>query len=80
MRRSSPVSATYTIRTYDWDLAEYTPQAGMTVPSERVDIHGLRRALRDLRRLGYSCHRFRDAYGGHDDNDTSVLVERDDAD
>lgn len=68
----------YSVGTWDTDEQAYLPQAGLTVPSQNVDRHGLRRVLKELRDMGYSAHRFRDSDGGHDDNDWSVLVERTD--
>ena len=65
----------YSVGTWDMDLQAYTPQEGLTVPSQNVDIHGLRRALKELRRLGYSCHY---CSKRHWDNDCAVLVERTD--
>ncbi len=72
------MTALYSIATWDIDLQAYTEQVGLTVPSQNVDIHGLRAVLKQLKRMGYSCHRFRDPDGGHDDNDWCVLVERTD--
>lgn len=68
----------YSVMTWDTDEQAYTPQAGMTVPSQNVPLSGLLAALRQLRSMGYSCHYRRDADGSHDDNDWSVLVERTD--
>jgi hypothetical protein len=72
------VSHTYSVRTWDADLQQYTPQAGLSLPWCGLTLWQLRRALQQLRVNGYSCHRRRDADGGHDDNDYYVLVERDD--
>lgn len=66
----------YTVGTWDMDLQKYTPQAGLDCPSENVPIATVRRILKQLRRMGYSAHRRRDADGDHSDNDFSVLVER----
>jgi hypothetical protein len=68
----------YTIRTYDWELGEYTPQAGLTVPSANVPWRGLLAVLRELRSFGYSCDRPRERDGSHITSDSSVLVERTD--
>lgn len=66
----------YSVRTWDTEADAYTPQEGMSVPSINLtSLWQLKRALQELRRGGYSCHRFRDADGGHDDNDWAVLVE-----
>lgn len=70
--------ASYSIGTWDADRQSYTPQSGLTVPSYNINIHQLRQAMRELRAIGYSCHRRRDADGTHDDNDPSVLIERTD--
>lgn len=68
--------ATYTVLTWDLELQQFTPQTGMSVPHEGLTIHGLRAALKDLRAMGYSCHRTRDRHGRHDNNDAWVMVER----
>ena len=71
--------ARYSIGTWDTELQAYTPQAGCDSPCINVDIHGLRRHLRELRdEHGYAADRVRDADGTHDDNDWCVLVERTD--
>lgn len=72
------MAALYSVGTWDAELEAYTPQVGLSVPCINVPLNVLRQILRELRAMGYSCHRFRDADGSHDDNDTSVLVERTD--
>lgn len=69
---------TYTVRTWDTDQQAYTPQVGLSVPWCGLTLWQLKTALRELREIGYSAHRFRDENGEHDSNDWSVLVERDD--
>ncbi len=65
----------YDVLTWDTATNQYTEQAGMKNPCLNVDLGGLRRALRELRRdFGYSCHRVRDEHGHH--SDWAVLVER----
>lgn len=67
--------ARYDVLTWDTDAQAFTEQEGMTSPSRSVDLHGLRRALRELRtHFGYSCHRIH--YGGHVYSDPAVLVKR----
>jgi hypothetical protein len=68
----------YSIGTWDTDRQAFTPQRGLSVPSFNATWTQLLTALRELRRMGYSCHRFREADGTHEDNDFSVLVERTD--
>ena len=68
----------YSIGTWDPDEQAYTPQIGLTVPSFNITLHQLRRAMRELREMDYSCHRFRDEDGDHEDNDWTVLIERTD--
>lgn len=68
----------YSVGTWDTYKQAYTPQEGLPVPSYNMTRQELGIALRWLRRHGYSCHRFRDPDGGHDDNDWAVLVERTD--
>lgn len=70
-------AARYSIGTWDTDAQAYTPQLGAG-PSINVTWKGLLRAMRKLRRLGYSAHRYRDSDGTHEHNDWSVLVERTD--
>lgn len=67
---------TYSVRTWDPELETYTPQVGLSVPSNGLTLHQLRRALKELRGLGYTAHRRRQTNGEHDDNDFCVLVER----
>jgi len=66
---------TYRVRTYDFDIGEYTPQ---TDPWEGLTLWQLKAALKELKECGYTCHRTRGTDGEHWDNDTSVLVERED--
>lgn len=54
----------YYVTTWDAELQQFTPQAG--VRSGPYTLFGLRRAIRKLQSLGYSCDR----------QDPSVLVER----
>jgi hypothetical protein len=68
----------YSIGTWDSELEAYTPQLGLTVPCINVPLTTMRQVVRELRSMGYTCHRFRDADGEHGDNDTSVLIERTD--
>lgn len=68
----------YSVSTWDTERQAYTPQRGLTVPSFNITLAQLRQAIRDLRRLGYSAHRFRDSDGNYDHNDWSVLIERTD--
>lgn len=69
---------TYSVRTWDSDEQAYTPQTGLSFPSFGLTLWQLRAALRELRGLGYTCHRIRSPAGDHDWNDAYVLVERDD--
>jgi hypothetical protein len=68
----------YSIATWDTDLQAYTPQQGLTVPSQNVPLASLLAVLRQLRQMGYPCHYRRQADGDHPDNDWAVLVERTD--
>lgn len=69
--------ARYTVLTWDSVADQYTVQEGMEHPSIDVDIHGLRRALKELRSLGYPADRRRDEDGNYQ-SDWAVLVERTD--
>lgn len=69
---------TYSIRTWDSELQAYTPQAGLSLPWHGLTLWQLRQAMRELRTMGYSCHRYRDYNGDHCSNDYAVLIERDD--
>lgn len=66
----------YSIGTWDTDLSAFTPQTG--VPAFNLTLPQLRQSMRTLRAIGYTCHRLRDANGDHDNNDSSVLIERTD--
>jgi hypothetical protein len=72
------VAPLYSIGTWDTDTQAYTPQVGLTVPCLNVPWTTLLEVLRQLRQMGYSADRRRDANGEHNDNDSSVLVERTD--
>ena len=68
MEAEEATAPEYRIRTYDVDAGEYTAQQGVEeVVSGQI---GLRKALRTLQDMGYSC----DRSGGS--SDPSVLVER----
>lgn len=68
-------TALYSVGTWDTEVQAYTPQ---TDPAFNLTASQLRQALKELRRLGYTCHRVRSKGGGHDNNDWAVLVERTD--
>jgi len=68
----------YSIGTWDTFRQAYTPQRGLSVPSFNCTLAQLRIAIRELRRIGYSCHRRRDGEGTYDDNDWAVIIERTD--
>lgn len=68
----------YSIGTWDADLQAYTPQAGLSVPCVNVPLPTMRQVVRELRGLGYTCHRRRDENGDYGDNDMAVLIERTD--
>lgn len=70
------MNALYSIGTWDTDAQAFTPQAGLSVPCINIPLPTLRQVMRELRRMGYSAHRRRDVDGGHEDNDSWVLVER----
>jgi len=72
--------ATYTVLTWDCVVQCYTPQEGMETPCIDVPLQTLRAALKELRTMGYGCHRRRSPDGSHPDNDHAVLVERTDCD
>ena len=65
-------SGRYSIGTWDSEHECFTPQAECSTPWLNVDIHGLRRHLKELKACGYSCHRHQG------DSDPAVLVERTD--
>ena len=66
----------YSVGTWNESEQAFTPQVGLTVPSQNVPWRTLLQILRELRQLGYSAHYRRDPDGDHDDNDACVLVER----
>lgn len=67
----------YSIGTWDTDAQAYTPQEGLTVPCINVPLPVMRQVVRELRKMGYACHRYR-IDGEYDCNDWSVLIERTD--
>jgi hypothetical protein len=75
-RSNSPSTPLYTISTWDYERQAYTPQQGLSVPATKVSWRGLLAAVRELKAMGYSCHRIRAADGTHDDNDHAVMIER----
>jgi hypothetical protein len=75
-RSHSSPTPLYSITTWDYEQQAYTPQQGLSVPSLNVSWRGLLAAVRELKAMGYSCHRVRAAEGTHDDNDCAVMIER----
>jgi hypothetical protein len=75
-RSRSPSTPLYTITTWDDERQAFTPQQGLSVPATNVSWRGLLAAVRELKAMGYSCHRVRAADGTHDDNDCAVMIER----
>jgi hypothetical protein len=72
------MTALYSIGTWDERKQAYTPQRGLSVPSFNITRAQLRIAMKELRAMCYSVHRFRAADGTYDDNDWCVLIERTD--
>lgn len=68
----------YSVGTWDMNKQAYTPQRGLSVPSFNITWTQLIIAVRELKELGYSCHRYRDSEGSYEDNDWCVLIERTD--
>jgi hypothetical protein len=68
----------YSVGTWDPDRSAFTPQRGLSVPSFNITKAQLRIAMRELRDMQYSVHRYRAADGSHHDNDSFVLIERTD--
>ena len=68
----------YSVGTWDTDAQAYTPQLGLSLPSFNINRGQLRQAMKELRKMGYSVHRYRDSEGNHDENDWCVLIERTD--
>jgi hypothetical protein len=50
--------------------------AGPIGAGTNVSWRGLLAAVRELKAMGYSCHRVRATDGTHDENASAVLVER----
>jgi len=67
--------ATYSVKTYDLEISEYTPQDNEHRWTGLM-LGELRSALKRLRGLGYLCHRRGNRIVGHYDNDSNVLVKR----
>ncbi len=53
--------ARYSVGTWCMDSQAYTPQIG--IPAFNLTISELRRALKDLRNIGYECRRLRESGG-----------------
>lgn len=70
-----PTPPLYSIRTWDCRRQLFTPDDRLAEWAY-LTRRQLVEAMRTLRKAGYTCHRRRDAYGGHFDNDPSVLIER----
>lgn len=72
------VTARYSVGTWDTNRQAFTPQCGLSVPAFNITMRELIIAVRELKKMGYSCHRFRDSDGSHPDNDPYVMIERTD--
>ena len=68
----------YSVGTWCTERQAYSPQKGLAGPSLNITLPQLRQRLRELRKLGYSAHRYREEDGTHDDNDWFVMIERTD--
>lgn len=62
----SVLTPLYYVFTWEMEIEKFTPQIG--VPCGPHSLQRLKEAMKKLRTMGYSCHRFRDADGSHDDN------------
>lgn len=67
----------YSIGVWDMDDEAYIP-ALSSKESLNIDRRELRRQMKHLRACQYTVHRKRGFSGDHDDNDTSVYIERTD--
>jgi hypothetical protein len=67
----------YSIGVWDADKQSYVPPYGMN-NCINITLSVLRKRIGELRCIGYSVHRRRDADGTYDDNDWSVIIERTD--
>lgn len=61
----------YRVRTWDTEAGNWTPQEGLSVPSDGMTWPELLQSLRELRELGYACD-----YQQDGECDPAVLVER----
>lgn len=70
----------YSIGTWNPETNGFTPHETADTPCVNVDTHGLRRHLKELRRVGYTCRRVRVATenGWQWNDDPWVLVQRTD--
>lgn len=75
-RGIKPMIPLYSVGTWDTNEQAFTAQGN--VPSFNLTLWQLKDAMRLLRSIGYSVHRYRDEDGGHEDNDVMVLIERTD--
>lgn len=66
----------YNVLTAEWEGGgKFTPQIGLAVPSQGVDIHGVRAVLKELQTMGYGAYLERED-GDWVCKDPSVSVER----
>jgi len=73
--RHPDMAPRYRVQTWDTERQEFTPQVGLDKWCDLTKWE-LAEALRQLKVLGYDCHRTRDPDGEHRSSDASVLVER----
>jgi hypothetical protein len=64
----------YNVLTWDHEKETFTPQVGLSVPSQGITLGQVRAVMAELRVMGYECRRKR--HGDYEINDPSVLVER----
>lgn len=66
----------YSVGTWDVELQTYTPQVGLSITPINITWRQLLQVMRELRGMGYDCHRCRNPQGIYEDSDPSVYVQR----
>lgn len=66
----------YNVLTWGHEKETFTPQVGLSVPSQGITLGQVRDVMAELRVMGYECRRLGKRNGDYEINDPSVLVER----
>jgi hypothetical protein len=77
-QRIASMGPLYSVGTWEPRESKYTPQKNLGMPSINITRQQLRGVMRRLQDMGYTCHRYREPDGKHEDTDVYVLIERTD--